>query len=64
LTFCFENGTLLSAEGVMKSRNSGIQRYSPITHQAKWLGTPVIVLPVNHIYEDLGVLKQGKQWFY
>jgi len=48
----------------MKSRNSGISRYSPITHQAKWLETPVIVLPVNHFYEDQGVLKQAKQWFY
>jgi len=46
---------------VMKSRDSGISRSSPITHQAKWLGTPVIFLPVNYLYEDQGVLKHGKQ---
>jgi hypothetical protein len=48
----------------MKRSNSGIFRSSPITHQAKWLGTPVFVLPVNNIYEYMRVLKPAEQWFY
>jgi hypothetical protein len=64
LTFCCDYDILLSVAGVMEGCNNGISKSSPITHQAKWLKTAVIVLPVNHNYDDQSVLKQAEQWFY
>jgi len=48
LTFCLKYDILLSVAGLMRSRKSGNSRSSPITHQAKRLEKPVVVLKRNH----------------
>ncbi|MHC4323298.1 MAG: hypothetical protein ACYSUX_03380 [Planctomycetota bacterium] len=42
---------------MMKSRNNGTSRYSPITQEAMWLETLVVILQITRIDEVRGRLK-------